>query len=145
MKQVGGSTLPGDRVSRRGQRIGGVMLPGNIENHTQDVCSFWSVWKEEIHSYYSMVPNKHASGVYFASSLTGVATTPLNWLGVLYKIAWLEEWVLSHSRQKMVTSDHDDDDDEVEGFYEDITRAVEEYKFDYTVVMGDFNAEVGIK
>ena len=39
------------------------------------------------------------------------------------------------------TSDHDDD--EVEQFYEDITKALEERKSSYTIVMGDFNAKVG--
>ena len=39
------------------------------------------------------------------------------------------------------TSDHDDD--EVEQFYEDITKALEEHKASYTIVMGDFNAKVG--
>ena len=39
------------------------------------------------------------------------------------------------------TTDHDDE--EVEQFYEDITRAVDEHKSNYTIIMGDFNAKVG--
>ncbi len=39
------------------------------------------------------------------------------------------------------TSDYEDDD--VETFYEDVNKAVEENKSKYTIVMGDFNAKVG--
>ena len=39
------------------------------------------------------------------------------------------------------TSDYDDD--VVEAFYEDISKAKEENKSKYTIVMGDFNAKIG--
>ena len=39
------------------------------------------------------------------------------------------------------TSDYDDE--VVEAFYEDVSKAVEENKAKYTIVMGDLNAKVG--
>jgi len=57
-------------------------------------------------------------------------------------------WIQLKGKEKLCivqvyapTTDHDDE--EVEQFYEDIAKAMEEYKSSYTLVMGDFNAKVG--
>ena len=38
-----------------------------VSLYTGYLYFFWYVWKEETHSY-TMVPNKHTSGVYFSGS-----------------------------------------------------------------------------
>ena len=40
---------------------------------------FWNVWKEETHYSYTMVPNKHTSGVYFSSSQGKIAWLSQTW------------------------------------------------------------------
>ena len=65
----------------------------SLWRHTWVVCTCWGyVWKEETHSY-TMVPNKHTSGVHFSSSQGKIA-----WLDEVYAENELEGYELKHFR-----------------------------------------------
>ena len=67
-------------------KIGNLGKIGNYDVIHGMFVLFWCVWKEVTHSY-TMVPNKHTSGIFFFKFIGG-CNPP--WLDVLQKIAWLD-------------------------------------------------------
>ena len=97
--------------------------------------------------YYRGKENGKTNGVGFLNNLN-VADNVSKFGSISDRVAWILFKLNKRYTPKEIqvyTPTSQSSEEDIKSFYEDISSIIDREKFQYTIVMGDFNAKVGIK